>query len=110
MSKVTGEAHIPLGMSVVLYVGGALGYTKSKSVPSLIAGITFGTGFVAAGYLISKGEGKQGHGLGLGLASILTLAMGARYSRSKKLMPAGIVAGTSGLATAYHGVKLTQWW
>eukprot|EP00510_Aplanochytrium_minuta_P009782 CAMPEP_0184063352 /NCGR_PEP_ID=MMETSP0957-20130417/835_1 /TAXON_ID=627963 /ORGANISM="Aplanochytrium sp, Strain PBS07" /LENGTH=109 /DNA_ID=CAMNT_0026360309 /DNA_START=111 /DNA_END=437 /DNA_ORIENTATION=- len=109
MSRVTGEAHAALGMSALLFVGGALGYARGKSIPSLVAGTAFGTGYAISGWLISKGDGKEGHSLALALSGTLTGVMGGRFLKTKKVMPAGVLLGAGGLSATYHGIKAAEW-
>uniref|UniRef100_A0A6S8AEH9 Transmembrane protein 14C n=1 Tax=Aplanochytrium stocchinoi TaxID=215587 RepID=A0A6S8AEH9_9STRA len=110
MRKVSGEAHASLGMSALLFSGGALGYARGKSIPSLVAGSVFGTGYAISGWLLSRGDGKEGHTLSLALSSTLFAVMGIRFAKSRKMMPAGALTGVSGLSATYHGVKAVEWW
>ncbi|XP_066260771.1 transmembrane protein 14C [Euwallacea similis] len=69
--------------------GGILGYTKAGSVPSLAAGLIFGTALAIGAYQTSANPSQ--YGLQLGASSILAGVMGYRFYQSRKIMPAGVV-------------------
>lgn len=79
--------------------GGVMGYVKAKSRPSLVAGGLSGALLIVAGYLV----GSHGQ-VGLVLGLIVSLALAARFvmsfRKSKKVMPAGLMAvlGIAGVA------------
>lgn len=87
-----------------------MGFARRKSMPSLIAGVTFGTGYLASAYLINKGDGVEGHGISLLLSSTLTGVMGLRFSRTGKFMPAGLIAGIGAVSAVYSLKKVNDWW
>ncbi|KAG7387188.1 Transmembrane protein 14A [Phytophthora pseudosyringae] len=102
-------AHHPTyTMAGLLTAGGVFGYLKSKSVPSLVAGVTLGAGFGIAGFLLQKGEMTNGHGVALLVSSITTGAMGLRAVRTKKPLPVS-VASLGALSAAYHAHRFTEW-
>ncbi len=104
-----GEAHSSFTMAALLAVGGAVGYAKAGSLPSLAAGLGLGAGFGGAGYLLTQGEGEKGHGLSLGLSVLLSLAMGQRFIATGKVMPPGMLAGIGLASAVYHGKKFAEW-
>ncbi|KAL1501526.1 hypothetical protein ABEB36_006831 [Hypothenemus hampei] len=69
--------------------GGVLGYAKAGSVPSLAAGLVFGTALTIGAYQTSQDPSQ--YGLQLGASSILAGVMGYRFYKSGKIMPAGVV-------------------
>ncbi|XP_062555201.1 transmembrane protein 14 homolog [Armigeres subalbatus] len=69
--------------------GGILGYVKAASVPSLAAGVTFGAILGYGAFLTSQEPPRPL--LQLGTSLVLAGMMGARWSRSGKFMPPGIV-------------------
>jgi len=90
-------------------VGGAVGYFKKGSVPSLVAGLTFGGLLVGSGVLITKGESYQGHALASGVTGVMTLAMAQRFFSTGKFMPAGMVATLGAVGLAYNVKKALEW-
>ncbi|ENN70261.1 transmembrane protein 14C isoform X3 [Dendroctonus ponderosae] len=69
--------------------GGCIGYFKAGSVPSLVAGCTFGTVLGIGAYYTSRNP--ENYGLQLFTSALLAGVMGFRFYRSGKLMPAGLV-------------------
>ncbi|CAH0477196.1 unnamed protein product [Peronospora belbahrii] len=100
--------HPTYTMAGLLASGGVIGYLKTKSVPSLLAGITLGAGFGVAGYLLQKGEMTNGHGVALLMSSITMGAMGVRAMRTKKPLPVTI-ASLGAVSSAYHMHGFTEW-
>ncbi|XP_055694755.1 transmembrane protein 14 homolog [Lutzomyia longipalpis] len=69
--------------------GGIIGYVKAASVPSLAAGLAFGS---VLGYGAHLNSGSPPRPLlQLGTSLVLAGMMGARWARSGKLMPPGLV-------------------
>ena len=78
----------------LLVLGGAIGFAKKQSVPSLVAGS--GSGLLVL-YLTQSGV--ESNKLALQLISLaLFLGMGFRANKSGKFMPAGLVSLLSALA------------
>ncbi|XP_053565315.1 transmembrane protein 14A-like [Bombina bombina] len=84
---------IGFGYAALLVFGGFLGYSRKGSIVSLAAGLTIGSVAGYGAYCVSHNP----HDIKISLiaALILSIVMGLRYNRSRKLMPAGIVAGIS---------------
>ncbi|TSW75969.1 Transmembrane protein 14C [Bagarius yarrelli] len=89
------------GYSALVASGGIMGYIKAGSVPSLTAGLLFGglAGFGA--YKIS--QNSQDIWVSLATSGTLAAIMGKRFYNSRKIMPAGVVAGASILMLAKLG-------
>ena len=54
-----GEAHVPMALAGVCTVGGLMGYMKSRSMISLVAGAGVGALYAAAGYMIQNGDAEK---------------------------------------------------
>jgi uncharacterized membrane protein (UPF0136 family) len=89
--------HVPTVIFVyglLVLAGGLLGYAKARSKPSLMAGVCFGLGLLVSGFAAQAGH-RQGLHAALVLAALLLVIMGARFARTKKFMPAGLLAALS---------------
>ena len=77
---------------VLAIAGGIVGFAKAKSRPSLIAGSASGLLLLLAGYLVGTASARAGLLLGL----VVSLALAGRFvpgfTKSRKLMPAGLMA------------------
>ncbi|XP_033619231.1 transmembrane protein 14A isoform X2 [Fukomys damarensis] len=82
---------IGFGYAALVMFGSVLGYKRRGGVPSLIAGLL--VGFLAGygAYRVSNDK----RDVKLSLSFFLATIMGVRFKRSKKIMPAGLVAGLS---------------
>ncbi|HSO34623.1 MAG TPA: TMEM14 family protein [Labilithrix sp.] len=79
------------GFGVLTIAGGVMGFVKAKSRPSLIAGTISGGLLLAACYLVGT-SGRLGLLLGLGVSAALAARFVTTYRKSKKVMPAGVMA------------------
>eukprot|EP00088_Acartia_fossae_P062589 TRINITY_DN75699_c0_g1_i1.p1 TRINITY_DN75699_c0_g1~~TRINITY_DN75699_c0_g1_i1.p1 ORF type:complete len:112 (+),score=10.18 TRINITY_DN75699_c0_g1_i1:33-368(+) len=99
-----GEIDYPgYAYGAAVAFGGIMGYMKKRSVPSLMAGVAFGSLAMFGAYSVSK-DGKSGASLApaIGTSALLCGVMGARALKSGKLMPAGMIAILSlGMLTRY---------
>ncbi|XP_073761193.1 transmembrane protein 14A isoform X1 [Callorhinus ursinus] len=82
---------IGFGYAALVTFGSILGYKRRGGVPSLIAGLFIG--FLAGYGAYRVSNDKRDVKLSLFTAFFLATIMGVRYKRSKKIMPAGLVAG-----------------
>ncbi len=73
---------------VLLIVGGAMGYVKAKSVPSLVAGVVCGLIAILMGARYSWHWAPV---VALILALVLIFLMGRRYINTRKAMPALLI-------------------
>ncbi|XP_073482753.1 transmembrane protein 14A [Aquarana catesbeiana] len=84
---------IGFAYAVLLASGGFLGFSRKGSIVSLAAGLTFG--LLAAYGAFRVSYDPRDIKISLIAAGSLSVIMGLRYNRSRKVMPAGIVAGIS---------------
>lgn len=90
-----------LGYAALLVAGGWIGFIKAKSKPSLIAGHVSGLIIVIAIFLM-KTDGpasRFGGLLAFFTALALTLFFGKRFAKTRKMMPAGMMAIVSALVS-----------
>ncbi|ELK00204.1 Transmembrane protein 14A [Pteropus alecto] len=84
---------VGFGYAALVTFGSILGYKRRGGVPSLIAGLF--VGFLAGYGAYRVSNDKRDVKLSLFTAFFLATIMGVRFKRSKKIMPAGLVAGLS---------------
>ncbi|XP_043832968.1 transmembrane protein 14A [Dromiciops gliroides] len=84
---------IGFGYASIVAFGGILGYHRKGSIVSLVAGLFFGLLSGYGAYRVSRDP--RDIKVSLFTTFFLAMIMGMRFKRSKKLMPAGIVAGLS---------------
>ncbi|EFA82824.1 transmembrane protein 14 A [Heterostelium album PN500] len=77
--------------AVILILGGAIGYLKSASTPSLVMGLLSGL-LVAYGASLTSTNKRQGNQLIMLVSLGLLIFMGMRFYNSQKFMPAGLVS------------------
>lgn len=86
--------------------GGVMGFVKAKSNASLIAGGLAGALLVVAGYLV----GTENQRAGLILGVVVSVALAGRFVpsflKTKKPMPAGVMAGLSVVGVALTVLSL----
>ena len=104
-----GSAHASFTMAGIVAAGGLMGYARKRSIPSLVAGLAFGGLFALSGMMIRNGQDYHGHVLAAATSSVLVLAMGPRALKSRKFMPAGLVATLGAVSTAYQTNKALEW-
>ncbi|XP_067000620.1 transmembrane protein 14C [Anabrus simplex] len=89
-----------MGLDILSYAyaatvaaGGILGYVKAGSIPSLGAGLLFGS---VLGYgAFQTSQNPNNYQLIYGTSAVLGGLMGYRFYNSGKFMPAGLVAALS---------------
>ncbi|WCJ42912.1 Transmembrane proteins 14C [Euphorbia peplus] len=96
---------LTLGYAALVGIGGFMGYMKSGSQKSLLAG---GLSASILYYVHTQlpTNPVYASAIGLGVSSILMGVMGSRFLRSKKIFPAGVVSLMSLIMTGgyIHGV------
>ncbi len=92
---------------VLTIAGGLVGYLKAKSVPSLVAGGIAGVALLAAGYLVGT-SGKMGLFVGLTVSFLLAARFVPAFRKTKKVMPAGLMAALSIAGVAVTLITLAR--
>ncbi|KAM8712158.1 hypothetical protein ACLKA7_012648 [Drosophila subpalustris] len=87
--------------------GGIMGYAKAGSIPSLGAGLAFGALLGYGAHMNSQDPPRPL--LQLGTSLLLAGVMGARWNRSGKLMPAGVVCMLSVAALVKNLVQYNRY-
>ncbi|XP_028166742.1 transmembrane protein 14C [Ostrinia nubilalis] len=88
-----GVDFLGFAYAATVAAGGIMGYAKAGSIPSLGAGIIFGSILGVGAYQIT--QDPSNYGLMLGTTTTLGGLMGYRFYNSRKFMPAGLVFGLS---------------
>ena len=92
-----------------MVAGGCVGYARAASLMSLVGGCTFGGALIASGIIIQKGHDFEGHAFGAASSAVAAAAMGSRFAKTGKFMPAGAVAALTAVAAAYNSKKASDW-
>lgn len=82
---------ILLVYGVLVLGGGLMGWVKARSTPSLVAGLAFGAALIVDAFLFNA-QPYIAAVLALVLPGLLAAIMGVRFAKSKKFMPAGVIA------------------
>ncbi|MCH2108657.1 MAG: TMEM14 family protein [Polyangiaceae bacterium] len=85
-------------------VGGVIGFKKAGSRYSLIAGSVFGALLAVAALLFAFEFTKSGVYVGGASSCVLLLRFGPAFLKSRKLMPAGLMASFGAI-----GLLLANW-
>ncbi|KAJ6745884.1 PROTEIN FATTY ACID EXPORT 2 CHLOROPLASTIC [Salix koriyanagi] len=96
---------LTLGYAALVGIGGAMGYMKSGSQKSLLAG---GISASVLYYVFTQlpANPVYASSIGLGISAALLGVMGSRFLKSKKIFPAGVVSLMSFIMTGgyLHGI------
>ncbi|CAD7966623.1 unnamed protein product [Amoebophrya sp. A120] len=104
-----GVAHLNITAGTLVAVGGIMGYTRKKSLPSLVAGVLLGAAYYGSAYLVDRVDPVKGFQAGAATSAFLTAAMLPRYLKTKAFMPAGLCALIGVGAGAYNGWQLARY-
>ena len=88
-----------LAYAALMLVGGAIGFAKAGSRPSLVAGSTSAVLLLVLWRLAATSP-RVAYGSGAALALVLAATFGVRLARTKKAMPSGALLAASLLAAA----------
>nr|XP_023874915.1 protein FATTY ACID EXPORT 2, chloroplastic-like [Quercus suber]POF23543.1 protein fatty acid export 2, chloroplastic [Quercus suber] len=105
MGSMSMSQKLTLGYAALVGVGGVMGYLKSGSQKSLLAG---GISASLLYYVYSQLPVRPvlASSVGLGISAALLGVMGARFKKSGKIFPAGVVSIVSLIMTGgyLHGI------
>jgi uncharacterized membrane protein (UPF0136 family) len=88
--------------------GGTAGYMRTRSTPSLVAGVGLGVSYAYAGYLL-KNNKDYGSELALANSVLLTGSAVPRIIKTGGRAPVPIILGAvGGLATYYYQKKFRE--
>ncbi|KAF4467409.1 hypothetical protein FALBO_5703 [Fusarium albosuccineum] len=100
--------HPSFTLAGLLSVGGTVGYLRTRSTPSLVAGLGLGASYAYAGYLL-KGNKDYGAELALGNSILLTGSAIPRIIKTGGRAPVPLALGAAGgLATYYYQKKYRE--
>lgn len=96
---------LTLGYAALVGVGGVMGFLKSGSKKSLVAG-GLSASLLYCVYTMLPANPTLASSLGLGISAALLGVMGSRYKNSGKVFPAGVVSLVSLVMTGgyLHGI------
>ncbi|CAK9032520.1 unnamed protein product, partial [Durusdinium trenchii] len=103
------SAHPNFTVGGLLALGGAYGYYKAGSLPSLLGGGTSGALMLASGFMVEH-DPQSAFLLGSATSGLLSAGMLPRFLKSKKMMPTGMVSLLGLMAFAYNCMQLQKWW
>lgn len=96
--------HPAFTMAALCSVGGIIGFAKTRSLPSIVAGLGVGAAYAYGGYRIKEGQ-DYGYEI-CAAASALLLASSAPRVR-KGPVPAGLTLAST-VALTYYGKKVNE--
>jgi len=97
-----------LFFGVLTIAGGVMGFVKARSRASLIAGGISGALLLVSGYLVGSGNLTAGLVLGLVLSLALAGQFAPKFFRTRKMMPAGMMAVLGVIGLVVTGMGLAQ--
>jgi uncharacterized membrane protein (UPF0136 family) len=92
---------------VLMMLGGVMGFVKVGSKASLISGIGMGLGLVVSGFGVWRGS-EDSLIVAEVIAALLVVIFAIRLAKTKRLMPAGMLAALSLAAVVLFGMALRK--
>ncbi|KAI9486001.1 MAG: transmembrane proteins 14C-domain-containing protein [Benjaminiella poitrasii] len=100
--------HPSYAMTALCTAGGIAGYARSRSVPSLVAGVGVGAMYGVASYLIKENK-YYGHETGVAASIVLASSMAPKAIRTRKPIP--VTFAICSVATGiYYSKKIVEYW
>lgn len=106
MLELTKNYYFIFGALTIL--GGVIGFVKAGSRASLIAGGVSGALILVAAWLLRSGSVQAGLILGLVLSALLEMRFLPAFVKTKKPMPAGMMAVLSMIGTVLSVLALVK--
>ena len=106
MLELTQNYYFIFGALTIL--GGVIGFVKAGSKASLIAGGVSGVLILVAAWLVMRGSTQAGLILGLVISSVLEMRFLPAFVKTKKPMPAGMMAVLSMVGTVLSVLALVK--
>ncbi|CAO3639675.1 unnamed protein product [Mucor fragilis] len=100
--------HPSYAMAALCTAGGIAGYARSRSVPSLVAGVGVGAMYGVAGYLIKENR-YYGHETGVAASVIMASSMVPKAIKTRNPFPVTL-AVCSIVTGAYYSKKVIEYW
>ena len=75
----------------LMILGGIMGFVKAHSKASLLSGVGLGLGLLASGYGVSHGA-PDSLIVAIVIAALLLVLFAFRYVKTRRFMPAGVLA------------------
>ena len=106
MLELTKNYYLLFGVLTIL--GGVIGFVKAQSKASLIAGGVSGALILLAAWLVMSGQAQAGLILGLVISAVLEMRFLPAFLKTKKPMPAGMMAVLSMIGTVLSVLALVK--
>src|SRR5262245_43457533 len=92
---------------IIMVVGGIVGYVKVGSKASLLSGVGMGLALLACGYGVWR-HSERCLDVAEVIAALLVVLFAVRYAKTRRFMPAGMLAVLSLLAVVIFGMALRK--
>ena len=91
----------------LMILGGIIGFVKVHSKASLLSGVGLGLGLLASGYGVSHGS-ENSLIVAVVIAALLLVLFAVRFAKTRRFMPAGMLAILSLTAVVIFGMALKK--